>query len=787
VHTHNKHQQQHQAGSSSLAADTNPSSSSSEQLEAAAGALAHLLDCCEGGVAPPPYQDLALALHAALQQRLVCLLDLAQAIFRYHTTSMAGDQQLLGCVWDAAEQGKGPAAAVLCKLATKVLQVLEPSHPTHKLVHGRVTALLAGGTAAGAAFLAAALQQEGGTLWGLPGMVEAACSGLLAACREAATFDARTTTFATATSSLSNYQGVGHLYPCLVDLPPAHTVLLQYLRGLVGVVLHLATHKDTPVSSSLAELGESLVPALAEALSLLLQSLNLGVDNGCRWTSYHKSQRPYHDAGWAALLALCECPGAAALVAALFQHQTGLLQALADSWDQMSGFRHCEEPADNAARLAGHLLLSGSIPGQEERQQQEQVLQAAVQLWEGLSPSFWRGRGDLLMTLIRLPQGRAAVVEVSNLLGPIFSDGLLPPEQQQEGWALLLAMPEVFEDFVENVQDGESSALSIVDAVLRGDVPQQQAQAILAIDGLGYALAWCCHKGRYCPALNTMLEDALDRPDLQAFLVHEPGLLGALFEEVRLDEEQGQCFWECLADNDSGDEWLLHEPAVLDAVVAALVEVDSTPDTIDVVDRLLDAQPTLVYESLLRQPSAMEGLLRVLVRGYWQPSPGDGTTCGTQRLLLNGLAGSDAAPRALALLPSLLAQRGYVFDANKLSAGVFEAMHHIQRRMGPGSFEWGAELAATSSKGAAVLCAEEQLQALRQGVEQVQKATAAAAAATQQLRDHAVVAAAGSKQGAGRRLAPIGAPTAPAVAAAVSVGGLVHDAGVPPAPKRTRS
>jgi hypothetical protein len=699
--------------------------------------LAHLLHCCGPDTHPGPYQDLAPALHAALQHKLVSVGPLAQAILTHHASHMVSDQQLLGLVLDAAEQGEAAAADVLAVVAPKVLQVLEDPHPAYQLVHARVTALLAGGTAAGAAFVGAA-GMEGGTLWRVQDMVEAACSGLMAACREAAAVDASTTS-----SSINNSDSKEE-FVCLVSLPPAHTVLLQYLRRLVGVVLHLATAVGLPLSTMLT--AGPLVPALAEVLSLLLSSLQLpGSSNRDIGSRYGCEQRPYHDAAWAALLVLSECPGTAALVAALLQHQPGLLPALAKSWTNCLDPMYCEEPLDNAACLAARLLLSGSIPGREERQQQEQLVGSAIHLW--LSPGFWMGRAGLLMELLRLPQGLAAVVQASDLLMAIFSRRLLG-DHEQEGLELLLAAPGFAAKLVEGLGRQQEEWLMVVEAVNHGE--QAYTQALLAIPGLGEALAQCCSMGAHYRALDWILGDALTNEVLQAYLAQQPVLLQALVARVRAYEEHSKYFWDCLAEVDGGDGWLLQQPALLDGVVAALAVVGRTVRSGGaraVAERLLEVAPSLVCESLVRQPCVLEELLRVLVQRHWHPHDGNLHSGDIQLMLLGKLAASGSAPHALVLLPGLLAKG----DA-ELSTGVFEAMHLMQSRMEPG--KWGAELAAISSKGAEMLCAEEQLQALRQGVEEVDRATAAAAAVTQQLQEQQrAVVAAGARPVAGEHLA----------------------------------
>jgi hypothetical protein len=720
---------------------------------------------------------------------------------------MVSDQQLLGLVLEAPEQDQGYAAAVLAALAPQVLQDLEHSHPSRTLVHERVTALLAGGTAEGAAFLAAALM-EGGALFEAPGMVEAACSGLLAACNGTAAVDA-------STSSSSMNDSDREEFACLVDPPPAHTVLLQYLRGLVDVVLHLATHQGGEISTRLAEPGGPVVPAVAKALMLLVHTLRLpgwGTQPSMDAKGDY-GQRPYHDAAWSALLVLSECPGTAALMAALLQHQPGLCEDLVYTW---VGFALQEEPRDNAARLAACLLLSGSIPGQEQRQQLTGLVEAGIHLWG--TPGFWHGRAGMLFELLRLPRGPAAVMRWPVVLHAIFTRRLLG-QHQQEGLGLLLAAPAFASGLVSGLQRKQEACLAVVGAVWDSGDPEQ-VQALLAVPGFGEALAQCCSVDEHCPALDWILGDALSDEVLQAYLAQQPVLLQALVARLRLLEEHSDYFWDCLADDDSGDGWLMQQPGLLDGVVAALV-VERWYSAHAAAARLLEVGPTLL-ESLMRQPGVLEELLRVLVQRHWHP-PADSHPSGhAQQLLLEGLADSDLAHRALALLPGLLAKG----DA-ELSIGVFEAMRLIQARMVPGSMDWCQELAATSSSGAGVLCAEGQLQALRQGVEEVDRATAAAAATTRQLQEQqqqqrrpaqqavdlevhgavpqevgsgsrkrkghpgqSAVAAAGSLLGAKGRLVPGkpgggGGGGAAAAAASYSSGG--QEAGKPAARSRTRS
>jgi hypothetical protein len=658
-----------------------------------------------------------------------------QAILTHHSSHMVTDQQLLECVLGAAEQGERPAAFALAVLTPRVLQRLDYGLPTCITVFKRVTALLAGGTAAGAAFLAAALQEEG-TLGRLPGMVEAACSGLLDACRKAGAVDASTST---SSSSKHNEE-----LPCLVDLPPAHAVLLQYLRGLVGVVLHLATTVGPPLGSSLMGLDGPLVPALAEALSLLLSSLQLRGNQGSfsLWSGHHQGQRPYHDAAWGALLAFSVCPWT---LAALLQHQPGLLAALAVSWDQLLDTKYCEEPADNAARLAACLLLSGSIPGQEERRQQEQLLVAAVRLWDMAWPEYWHGQGDRLLQLLELPHGPKAVVGAPRLMDALCAcyawdtgEDLLNHEQQWECFALLLDAPDFHTWLVEGLRRGSETCLTAVQAVL-GEVGSELTLALLAVPGLGDALVQCCSIAGSSLALDWFFGDALGGVELQEYLGQHPALLQALVARLLRKLDSGY-FWSCLVQADS-DEWLLQQPVLLDAVVHELVGSRSHCQwTGEVVGRLLGVAPSPVSESLLRQPSAVEELLRVFGRRCQQQQPPQGAPANQQdwpRLLLGELAKPQLAPRALLLLPGLLAQG----DA-ELSAGVFEAMNVIQSHIAPGTLDWVAELAATCSRGGAVLCAEEQLPALQQGVEQVQMAIATAAAAMQQLQEQQQEAAA---------------------------------------------
>jgi hypothetical protein len=514
----------------------------------------------------------------------------------------------------------------------------------------------------------------------------------------------------------------------LMDLPPAHAVCLQYLRGLVGVVQYLATHHDPAVRSRLGVLSGHLVPTLAEALCLLLQSMQLPDSTRSSWGVSGSTHRPYHDAAWSALLALCQCPGAAALVAALFQHQPGLLQALATSWDML--LQNLQEPSEEPALLAFHLLFSSSIPGQEERRQQEQLLVAAVELVDRVWPEYWGDQAGQLMELIRLPHGSKAVVRARHLLRATFRFHLLGPEHKEEGWALLLAAPGFSSELVGGVCKEEDWALEIVEVVWQGGVPEH-FDALQAMPGLSRALAGNCQVDWDCAPVDRMLADAVaGSPVMQAYLAQEPELLDALLLRLRTYPEYSGFFWHCLAEFDVGYEWVLQQPNVLDAVVAALVVVvSSRSDQHDVAERLLEMAPVLVRESLLRQPSALEDMLRTLVRWYWQLRSPTSCDCDVPLMLLNSLASSNLAPRAQALLQGLLAKS----DA-ELSTGVFEAVHLIQMRMWPMGMDWCPELAATCSRGAVIVDAEEQLQALRQGVAEVQGAAASTAAAMRQLQ-----------------------------------------------------
>jgi hypothetical protein len=494
------------------------------------------------------------------------------------------------------------------------------------------------------------------------------------------------------------------------------------------------------------------VPALAEALSLLLTSLKLPGS----FIAGH-SQRPYHDAAWAALLALSECPQTADLLAALLQHQPGLLEGLAASWDMLKDVRRCEEPADTAARLAVCLLLSGSIPGQQDRQQQEQLLVAAMQVWDRVSPSFWYGRADLLMEVVRLPQGRKAVTATSNLLDTFFvadfeetvlgRQQVLSDGQVSEARALLLASTDFTTWLVEGLQQGDQMCLGVVGCVLE-HVDSQHTQQLLAIPGLGDALVQCCNDPNFYPALDWLLGGALSYVQLQQYLDQQPQLLQALI--TRLFQRVGdvEYFWCCLEDDARGDWWLLQQPALLDGVLRGIV-VDGSGWTDNVVPRLLFLDPSAVCGSLMRQPHVLRTLLMALGRHCQQQQPADGASADQQdwqRKLVAELACTEHALRALALLPGLLAE-----GSAELSAGVFEAMHLMQSRLWPSRWPWGAELAATSSKGTSVMNLEGQLQALRQGVEEVQGATAAAAAAMQQLQEQQQIAgaAAGASHMAG--------------------------------------
>jgi hypothetical protein len=747
---------QQRSGSSSLEADDTPSSNSRNQLQAAAGALVHLLDCCGSSMPPPSYQDLAPALYSALQQRLVCLPALVGSVLRHHTSHMVRDQQLLSLVLDAADQGEGPAADVVVLMAPKLLEGSQPLQHTH---HERVMALLAGGTAAGGALLAAALQQEGGTLWKVPGMVEAACSGLCAACDHASAVLA---THSTSTSS--SIRGQHEEVACLTELLQARARPIKYLRGLVDVVLHLANQLDSPGSSRLGELGGCLVPALSQGLSLLLESAQLPV---CAQMApyYRQGQVRDQDAAWAALLALSECPGAAALVAALFQHQPGLCQALAASWDQLPAAMYAKlrKSAETAAHLAARLLLRGSLPGQQERRHHQHLLVAAVGLWDRVWPDYWQGQADLLMELLRLPHGPEAVVQTPHLMGTIFpwaiwdfEEGLLGPGHTWDGLGLLLRAPDFHRWLVQGLARHSAACLSIVGWVWREN-EAWYTQALLAVPGLGDALAQCCSMDSSILAVDRIMGYALCDEELQEYLAREPQLLQALVARLFLKKENAYRFWNCLVDDGSGDEWLLQQPALLDGVLRDLVVADSSWCVGWVVGRLLVVAPNLVCESLMRQPAVVEGMLRVLVqRSRQQQLPANSGSddeddeVNWPRLLLEGLANSHLASRMLSLLLGLLT-RG---DA-ELSAGVFEAMHLMQSRTNTSRLIWG-ELAVTSSRGAAVLCAEGQLQALRQGMEQVEAAAAATAATTQQLKEQqqAVAAAAGTQDGAPERHLP---------------------------------
>jgi hypothetical protein len=747
------------------------------------------------------------------------------------------------------------AASVVVVHAYQVLQTLCPTH------HGRIMTLLAGGKAAGAALLAEALEQ--GTLLEVPGMVEAACSGLVAACRHATALAASSSTTSTTSSSNSSSRVPNGEAACLGDLPEAPPALLWHLRSLVGVVVHLATHPDLAVSSKLAELRGCLVPALTETLGLLLRVPQLpeSYKRRCFWVPDSiLNHCGYHDAAWAALLALSECPQTTGLVAALFQHQPGLLQALAASWDMLPDHGYLEKAADTASRLATCLLLSGSIPGQQERRQHEQLLVAAVSLWDMVNPKFWRGRADQLMELLRLPHGPRAVALAPQLLDSIFPEcawdnkkGFLGPGHIHEGLTRLLAAPDFHRWLVEGLQWGSTACLAVVDMVWYESCPEQ-TQALLAVPGLADALTQFCSRGEYAIAVDWILGDALCHVELQEFLGQHPQLLQALVARLFTSEEHADWFWHCLVHDASGDEWLLQQPALLGVLVCELVAGDDGGWTGDLVQRFLGVAPSRLFESLLRQPALVEQLLRVLVRPCqqqqqqqqqeWQPED-DTPDINWPHLLLEGLAGSQLAPRAWSMLPGLLAQG----DA-ELSAGVFEAMNIMQRHMAPGSIDWGADLAATSSQGTAVLCVDEQLAALTQGAEEVFRATAVAGAATRQLQeqhramvagvaqpaaqDHPprrskrgnrqvnscsdqggqqqlqqgvapqqvggsgqrkskriaaagqlAVVGAGSQRGAGGRLVPGKALPAPA-AAPIPDGDVAQGAGAPPAPKRTR-
>jgi hypothetical protein len=231
---------------------------------------------------------------------------------------------------------------------------------------------------------------------------------------------------------------------------------------------------------------------------------------------------------------------------------------------------------------------------------------------------------------------------------------------------------------------------------------------------------------------------------VQAYLEQQPVLQQALAARMGRKQEYASFLLAVLA-APRADEWLVQQPVLLDGVLAALMAGGGTFVTMRVVSRLLGAAPSLLCESLLRQPSIVEQLLRTLVRRYWQAPWATAASGGVELELLQKLASSGFAPRTLALLPGLMAKGDAV-----LWTGVFEAMHLIQNRMAPSSLSWGGELAAASSSGTAMLCAEGQLLVMHRGVEQVQRANAAAAATTQHLLEH--LPAAGTQAAAGDHL-----------------------------------
>lgn len=98
-------QQQQQGDSNCSPEGTTPPISTQNELEAAATALADLLQACEGCTSPP-YQDLRPALQAALRHRLATLPLLVQALLRHHSSDMVRDLLLLADMLRAAGQGQ---------------------------------------------------------------------------------------------------------------------------------------------------------------------------------------------------------------------------------------------------------------------------------------------------------------------------------------------------------------------------------------------------------------------------------------------------------------------------------------------------------------------------------------------------------------------------------------------------------------------------------------------------------------------------------------------------------
>jgi hypothetical protein len=218
------------------------------------------------------------------------------------------------------------------------------------------------------------------------------------------------------------------------------------------------------------------------------------------------------------------------------------------------------------------------------------------------------------------------------------------------------------------------------------------------------------------------------------FLEQHPELLQALV--TRLDTNRS--FVEQVVDlllhwADCDDDmvwWVLGQPLLMEAVLRMLVKHDSWGCT-EVV-KWLQGDPSLM-EALLRQPPLVADVLLGLVhhkRRHQRLALASATgdeyefPC-IQQLLVEGLATPDFVARALAVMLGLLGS-----GSDQLSAGVFEAMGIIQRKLRshPSSARvvWGRELAVVAAKAAPVLQATEQLQALRQVVVEVQGAAAAA-------------------------------------------------------------
>jgi hypothetical protein len=768
-------QQQQQGGDHPPGPDQGPQSSLAD-LDAAAEALAVLL-CAYESRAAPPYAGLAPALHAAFRHGLRHFAALTQGVSRHHCSTVIQDQQLLEEVMQGAEARWVPATEVLVNLAPQLFQQqlddsASPSTSSQQM-YTRFTALLAAGGQAGAALVLALMIKSSLLLARLPGAWEAACSGLRAACSQAAaaaeaddsladlvvrgTFSSSggttgpggssskpviggsTDPAVGGSSSGGSSSGLGDPFPLAV------CACMVYVKELADAAGQFAA--DTLLPDS--RLTGPLVPALGAGVQLLLgfkPPRQLSAEEAMKLCDIMS-------AAWEAMLSLSSRQETAAILGEVFQQQQGLCDRLAASWTCLpNDAAACGKAGDVTARLACALLLGGGVPGQEERRQHKGLLVAAVGLWDRVWPDYWKGRPAQLMEVMQLPHGPAAVARAGALLEQIFSEDVLGPDHP-EGWLLLLGAPDFGAELVDGVRLGGETALLIVYEVWAQRVPAH-CQALVAIPGLADALAECCRRDEDLPGVDDVLCELLYCEEGQAYLGQHPALLEALVTRLLLKKEYALPIWETLADWDGADDWLLQQPLLLEGMMRALVAADSTWDTNEVVERLRGDAPFM--EALLRQPAAVEELLRVLVRRYCHPQPPGGPPAGdrsTQLMLVEGLAAPEVAPRALALLLGLL-----VKGDPELSAGVFEAMNLIQRTSDFTSVgAWGGELAAIAARAGPVQQADERLQALRQGREVVQSGAVAAAAVVHALQEQLRQAeAAAAVQAGGRDEAPEG-------------------------------